>query len=86
MKKLIAVIAALTLALCGCSSGAADNGTGLAIDVPEGYTGPGTAIAEAYLPDDECFSVTYPGADGNPVESFFSVDELVWEPYVPSEG
>ena len=187
MKKLIAVIAALTLALCGCSSGAADNGTGLAIDVPEGaelfdnimglkgyvvnvseaggewyervyhadmdgvdvvigesfgygdpadyivdlygdgvpelvcnctfggdgvqrvyvyqlvdgavqvgtivqedwtegYTGPGTAIAEAYLPDDECFTVSYPGADGNPVESFFSVDDLVWNAYEPSEG
>ncbi len=51
-----------------------------------GYTGPENAIAEMYLPEDECYYLSYPGENGEPVENYFSVDDLTWSAFVPSEG
>ena len=51
-----------------------------------GYSGPVNAVAEEYLPEDECFYLGYPDGSGNTVDCYFSVDDLVWSPYVPSEG
>ena len=50
-----------------------------------GYTGPESAVAEMYLPDDECYSVAYPNGNGGTTANYFSVDELVWKAYEPTQ-
>ena len=53
-------------------------------DWTAGYTGLETAVVETYLPDDECYYVAYPDGNGGSVDSYFSVDELVWNAFEPT--
>jgi hypothetical protein len=53
-------------------------------DWTEGYTGPESAVAELYLPEDECYFVACPDGNGGTVDSYFSVDELVWNAFEPT--
>ncbi len=65
--------------------GAVQVGTIVLEDWTAGYTGPENAVAEKYLPEDECYSVVCPDGNGGAAASYFSVDELVWKAYEPTQ-
>ena len=59
-------------------------GTIVLADWTKGYAGPESSVVELYLPDDECYSVSYPDENGKPYNSYFSVDELAWKEFEPT--
>ena len=54
-------------------------------DWTAGYTGPESAVVEAYLPDNISYYVAYQDADGKLFENYFPMEDLVWKSYEPTK-